>query len=167
LRHRPPPFHTPTIACQDIATNAMTTLPKRQSPSEDEALPARKRQRIAPLSSDAPATGLYTSVYSAPHDDRMPSVDEQARNELRRSIVLALELVGFHSASHEALESFTLVTETCAFPTSPCSRVGRSPDRGSPQMSSHSPKTYRDPPARLDVLGRLLMTTTSRWRVST
>jgi hypothetical protein len=42
-----------------------------------------------------------------------PNFNEQHRMQLRRSITLALDHVGFDSASEEALESFTHMTETC------------------------------------------------------
>lgn len=59
---------------------------------------------------------------------KVPSLDEQARESLRRSIGLALQHVGFQAASDEALESFLLMTETCEcspryhFPAPPCLR---------------------------------------------
>ncbi|EFX02745.1 bromodomain associated protein [Grosmannia clavigera kw1407] len=43
---------------------------------------------------------------------KVPSLDEQARENLRRSIALALQHVGFQAATTEALESFLLMTET-------------------------------------------------------
>jgi transcription initiation factor TFIID subunit 8 len=42
-----------------------------------------------------------------------PSSDSVARDGLRRSIAVALQHVGFESASEEALESVTAATETC------------------------------------------------------
>ncbi|CAK7234866.1 hypothetical protein SCUCBS95973_009078 [Sporothrix curviconia] len=43
---------------------------------------------------------------------RDPSEEEQARQRLRRALVLALDHVGFSSATSDALESFLLMTET-------------------------------------------------------
>lgn len=40
--------------------------------------------------------------------------------ELRRAITMALGHVGFDSASEEALESFTQMTETCQFAPLSC-----------------------------------------------
>ncbi|CAK7215102.1 hypothetical protein SEUCBS140593_002417 [Sporothrix eucalyptigena] len=41
-----------------------------------------------------------------------PSEDDRARQGLRRALVLALDHVGFSSATNDALESFLLMTET-------------------------------------------------------
>ncbi|KIH90455.1 hypothetical protein SPBR_01125 [Sporothrix brasiliensis 5110] len=45
--------------------------------------------------------------------EQEPSANEEARQGLRRALVLALDHVGFSSASNEALESFLLITESC------------------------------------------------------
>lgn len=45
-----------------------------------------------------------------------PTPDGLAKNGLRRSIALALETVGFDGATPEAIESFTVMTETCMPP---------------------------------------------------
>ena len=125
------------------ATTETPSFPrKRASPFDEEALPAGKRQRVGSIVPLSPVTG-YTSVKNASPNDFLPSLDEQARSELRRSIALALDLVGFDSASEEALESFTLMTESCRF-APPLLPPENASDRCSQQMSSPLPKTYLD-----------------------
>lgn len=55
------------------------------------------------------------------------SEDEEARQGLRRALVLALDHVGFSSATNEALESFLLMTESCKRSLDNCLRTA--PDR--------------------------------------
>ncbi len=42
-----------------------------------------------------------------------PTADDVGRDGLRRSIVLALQHVGFDTATKEALEGFTEAVDTC------------------------------------------------------
>ncbi|KAH7629576.1 Bromodomain associated-domain-containing protein [Sordaria sp. MPI-SDFR-AT-0083] len=52
------------------------------------------------------------AIGKSPNASTTPTPDELAKNGLRRTIALALETVGFDGATPEALESFTLMTET-------------------------------------------------------
>ena len=47
------------------------------------------------------------------HASKAESDDDLARGGLRRALVLALDHVGFSSATDDALESFLLMTESC------------------------------------------------------
>lgn len=84
---------------------------KRASLSADDNPPA-KRQRTESLKPAIPAEILVAELGTFPVD--APQNEYQVnRAALQRSIGLALEHVGFDAASEEALESFTLMTETC------------------------------------------------------
>ncbi|KAK3954424.1 WD40-repeat-containing domain protein [Pseudoneurospora amorphoporcata] len=52
------------------------------------------------------------AIGKSPNASTAPSPDELAKNGLRRTIALALETVGFDGATPEALESFTIMTES-------------------------------------------------------
>lgn len=82
------------------------------SPSDDTSLPA-KRQRTASSSTPRSAESTVSDDFIATRVDGPPNFNEQHRMELRRAITLALGHVGFDSATEEALESFTHMTETC------------------------------------------------------
>lgn len=60
-----------------------------------------------PLASDLPSLAIATEKVNKANEANF------AREGLQRSIVLALQHVGFESASQEALESLTSTTETC------------------------------------------------------
>lgn len=85
---------------------------KRASPASDDTPGPAKRQRTQSSSTansaESPAAAAIPTRIDGP-----PNFNEQHRMELRRSIALALGHVGFDSASEEALESFTHMTETC------------------------------------------------------
>ncbi|KUI72691.1 Transcription initiation factor TFIID subunit 8 [Cytospora mali] len=80
------------------------------TPTDDNSQPA-KRQRTASAST-APSTVASIESDLATRKDGPPNYNEQHRMQLRRAITLALDHVGFDSASEEALESFTHMTET-------------------------------------------------------
>lgn len=87
---------------------------KRVSPGSDDTQGPAKRQRTQ-SSSTVQSSESPIAAVSATRIDGPPSFNEQHRTELRRAITLALGHVGFDSASPEALESFTHMTETCQF----------------------------------------------------
>jgi hypothetical protein len=71
-----------------------------------------KRQRT-----QSPQTILSLGqLESSPFASVAATVDELGKKGLRRSIALALQKVGFESAEPEAMESFTLMAETCTQP---------------------------------------------------
>ncbi|KAG6359060.1 hypothetical protein INS49_012580 [Diaporthe citri] len=84
---------------------------KRASPASDDTPGPAKRQRTQSSSTansaESPVPALLPTRIDGP-----PNFNEQHRMELRRAITLALGHVGFDSASEEALESFTHMTET-------------------------------------------------------
>ncbi|KAJ0107444.1 hypothetical protein J7T55_009409 [Diaporthe amygdali] len=82
---------------------------KRASSSSDDTPGPAKRQRTQ---SSSTASSAESSVVLPTRIDGPPNFNEQHRMELRRAITLALGHVGFDSASEEALESFTHMTET-------------------------------------------------------
>lgn len=81
------------------------------TPTDDNAQPA-KRQRTASAST-ARSTEVSVASDIATRVEGTPNLNELQRLQLRRAITLALDHVGFDSASEEALESFTHMTETC------------------------------------------------------
>lgn len=81
------------------------------STSTDDTLQPAKRQRTASASTTHSAAASVASDLATRIEGR-PNFNEQHRMQLRRSITLALDHVGFDSASEEALESFTHMTET-------------------------------------------------------
>lgn len=93
--------------------SAATTPLKRGSSTEDEKS-SIKRQK---MNSDAPK-----SPSAADDEDpslpgatkvTIPSLDYQAKSGLERSIGLALQQVGFDSATPEAMQGFLGAVETC------------------------------------------------------
>lgn len=87
---------------------------KRASPASDDTPGPAKRQRTQSSSTANSAESPVAAVLPT-RIDGPPNFNEQHRMELRRAITLALGHVGFDSASEEALESFTHMTETCQF----------------------------------------------------
>lgn len=85
---------------------------KRASSSGDDTPGPAKRQRTQSSSSAHSAESPVAAILPT-RIDGPPNFNEQHRMELRRAITLALGHVGFDSASEEALESFTHMTETC------------------------------------------------------
>lgn len=80
--------------------------------------PLIKRQRTATLKPElgvatAPPVAGSTELPSATAGVNVNSEANFAREELQRSIAIALQHVGFNSTSQEALESLTSATETC------------------------------------------------------
>lgn len=74
--------------------------------------PAREPARVpAPGYVDMSGYALQQALGERPNPDTM------GRDGLRRSIALALQQVGFDSATPEALESMTSTAETCMFYT--------------------------------------------------
>ncbi|KAJ9156657.1 Transcription initiation factor TFIID subunit 8 [Pleurostoma richardsiae] len=82
---------------------------KRPSPAVDELTVASKRQRTE--GSPKP-TRPASDVQPSAAKTSQPTFNEQARMGLRRGILLALDHVGFESATEEALQSFVNMTET-------------------------------------------------------
>lgn len=83
--------------------------PRKRASSSSNELPANKRPRTLSFRSSHTAEADATA-HKAP---KVPTTAEMARSGLRRSITLALEQVGFESASEEAMESFSSIVETC------------------------------------------------------
>ncbi|ROV99594.1 hypothetical protein VPNG_07746 [Cytospora leucostoma] len=81
------------------------------APTDDNSSLPSKRQRTA-SSSGTQATEISVASDLAKRVEGQPSFNEQHRMELRRAITLALGHVGFDSATEEALESLTHMTET-------------------------------------------------------
>jgi hypothetical protein len=83
--------------------------PRKRGSSATNELPVTKRPRTLSFRS------LDTGEADGTAQDlaKVPTSAELARAGLRRSITLALEQVGFHSASEESLESFSTIVETC------------------------------------------------------
>ncbi|KAH6652487.1 hypothetical protein BKA67DRAFT_536226 [Truncatella angustata] len=97
--------------------------PSQEDESSQQDENPSKRQRAAPLESDqeqeqekepntATADSDIQSDPTASEKLNRPSEANFAREGLQRSIVLALQHVGFESSSQEALESLTSTTET-------------------------------------------------------
>lgn len=101
---------------------------KRQSPDDDQTSDQNgrsiKRQRTSTLEPERQRTStLEPEPVTIPLDAserataagevQKPSAGDTARDGLRRSVVLALQQVGFDSASQDALESLTSTVETC------------------------------------------------------
>lgn len=92
-------------------------LRKRASPASDEQ-PPPKRQRTDSSSAAIPAEIPVAPVAPVMNGgavvlDEKPNEYHVNRTALQRSISLALDHVGFDCASGDAMESFTLMTETC------------------------------------------------------
>jgi transcription initiation factor TFIID subunit 8 len=85
--------------------------PRKRRPTQDGDLdrPSSKRARTR-AEDDIPLEEDVSLQSDALH---LPSIDELAKNGLRRGVVLALQQVGFESASPAVLEGFTNMTETC------------------------------------------------------
>lgn len=79
---------------------------KRAHPTPNESL-STKRQRTESPSTNNPFETPGTFPVDEPTDEY-----HVTRKSLQRSIALALEHVGFDGASEEAMESFTIMTET-------------------------------------------------------
>ncbi|OHE94690.1 hypothetical protein CORC01_09999 [Colletotrichum orchidophilum] len=93
--------------------SAATTPLKRSSSSEDEKV-SIKRQKTdsdAPMSPTA-ADDEEPNLLSGANKVTIPSLDYQAKSGLERSIGLALQQVGFDSATSEAMEGFLGAVET-------------------------------------------------------
>ncbi|GAP85754.1 putative bromodomain associated domain-containing protein [Rosellinia necatrix] len=73
-----------------------------------------KRQRTTTLDTEAPSTVLDSgrTTEAAYESLRRPTAESMGRDGLRRSIALALDHVGFDSATEEALEGFTETVES-------------------------------------------------------
>ncbi len=67
----------------------------------------RKRQRTGSLHTIEFMAVALPTAQDAADGHEVPSMDEQAHDVLRRSLVLALRQVGFASATRDALEVFT------------------------------------------------------------
>lgn len=125
------PENLDTHARATMATMAISGLPpqKRPSPYSDEDVPMAKRARTDssphPVDQSIPdfrdvdlaqddeptprnTTATTTTITS---DGRLPTMEEQSRSGLRRSIALVLKQVGFDSTSEPALERLTEMTE--------------------------------------------------------
>lgn len=84
---------------------------RRTSPSSDE-FPPTKRPRTDSSSIPNPVKLSATIGDTVPVPE-VPNEYNVHREGLQRSIALALDHVGFDTASEEAMESFTTMTETC------------------------------------------------------
>ncbi|KAK1781424.1 WD40-repeat-containing domain protein [Copromyces sp. CBS 386.78] len=83
----------------------------RKRPADAEG--AQQSQPKRPKTNTSSRTILAVeAIGKSPNASTAPSPDELAKNGLRRTIALALETVGFDGATPEALESFTIMTET-------------------------------------------------------
>lgn len=87
--------------------------PKKRASSAGDDTPAPAKRQRTHSSSTANSAESPVAAVVPTRIDGPPNFNEQHRMELRRSITLALGHVGFESASEEALESFTHMTETC------------------------------------------------------
>lgn len=85
---------------------------KRPSPDSEDLPIASKRQRTNSTHTVSP----IPDVERIARKSTLPNFNEQNRMGIRRGIVLALNHVGFDTATDEALESFTQMTETCMIP---------------------------------------------------
>lgn len=97
------------------ASPAAATSPrKRNLPSDDEESNAKRQKTEIGLS----ATPAEDNESLLPHATKViiPSLDYQAKSGLERSIGLALQHVGFDSATTEAMESYLVTVETCEKP---------------------------------------------------
>ncbi|RYO78484.1 hypothetical protein DL766_002431 [Monosporascus sp. MC13-8B] len=74
-----------------------------------EQLDRAKRQRTATLESEPELSAVEEPTYEVTN---RPTAEDVGLDGLRRSIVLALQHVGFESATKEALESFTGTVDT-------------------------------------------------------
>ncbi len=88
-----------------------STSRKRPAPSDPDH-PTSKRQRTS--SSHTIPSPEGTDIPR--HGASVESPDELAKKGLRRSIGLVLDKIGFDSADHQALETFTQLAEACALP---------------------------------------------------
>jgi hypothetical protein len=86
-----------------------TGNPRKRASSSNSELPVNKRPRTLSFRSSHATEADGTAQKAA----KVPTTAELARAGLRRSITLALEQVGFQSASEEAMESFSSIVETC------------------------------------------------------
>jgi transcription initiation factor TFIID subunit 8 len=88
------------------------TSRKRSSDDTDDQVDRVKRQRTETIEAETDRTLIATQkpVYDAVN---RPTSEDLGRDGLRRSIALVLQHVGFDSATHEALESFTEAVDTC------------------------------------------------------
>lgn len=100
----PPP---PVDSLDEVMANAEHPRKHTASPTDD--LRVAKRTRTSSFLSP-PTAGTDPADYKAV---KYPTSAELARAGLRRSITLALDQVGFDSASEEAMESFSSIVETC------------------------------------------------------
>lgn len=106
-----------------MTVNMSSDSPKKRASSASDDTPGpAKRQRTqsssTAYSAESPIAAILPTRVDGP-----PNFNAQHRMELRRAITLALGHVGFDSASEEALESFTHMTETCqSAPLSACFR---------------------------------------------
>ena len=85
---------------------------RKRSADGSEGQPQTKRQCVAP---GGPVL-IAQKLGQSPAASTQPTSDELAKTALRRSIALALQRVGFDSATPDAMESFVLMAETCRPP---------------------------------------------------
>lgn len=101
--------------------------PKRSLSPPDANIPDPKRQRVDVVVDADESTAAVNAADAERQDDvrddddglvaiesRVPTQHYAARQGIQRSIALVLKHDGFHSATPEALESFTHLVETCA-----------------------------------------------------
>lgn len=94
------------------------SLQKRASPFADDISQPSKRRRTTSSVTAEPVQFIeaFEDTITPDHPgkkDGAPNFNTQSRMGLRRGIMLALDHVGFDSASEEALESYTQMTEIC------------------------------------------------------
>lgn len=76
----------------------------------EQSIPDFRKLFQAQENEPAPSNDTKTAAVG---DGRLPTMEEQARSGLRRSIALVLKEVGFDSTSEPALERLTEMTEEC------------------------------------------------------
>ncbi|KAL2149039.1 hypothetical protein VTH82DRAFT_1725 [Thermothelomyces myriococcoides] len=97
-----------STAVEAVSDTMSTESRKRPADSDREDCADAKRPRF-----QSPHTILSVGrLGSSPHASAAPTTEELASKGLRRAIALALEKVGFDSATPDAMESFAAMAET-------------------------------------------------------
>lgn len=105
------PASMSSTAVEAVSDTMSTESRKRPADSDREDCADAKRPRF-----QSPHTILSVGrLGSSPHASAAPTTEELASKGLRRAIALALEKVGFDSATPDAMESFAAMAETCTF----------------------------------------------------
>ncbi|EGO55923.1 hypothetical protein NEUTE1DRAFT_124233 [Neurospora tetrasperma FGSC 2508] len=124
-----PPHGRVTIFCQHGIATDINTIDKTYhiAPANNKPLAMATDSRKRPVDAEGAQpsqpkrpktnTSIRTilavdAIGNSSKATTAPTPDGLAKNGLRRSIALALETVGFDGATSEAIESFTIMTET-------------------------------------------------------